>query len=114
MSYKISLILSLVFVSMFFLFAGDMISLQFAYSNLDASSITISHLISRSESINDNLINNIEANFSVDFTLLNEEEPLFGDVVDFVISQEYHSIVLSNNTMTLSIRRTSVLGYYNS
>lgn len=113
MSYKISLILSMVFVSLFFLFASDMISLQFAYSNLDATSITISHIISESLSVNNSLINDIETKFKVDFTLLNEEEPLFGDVVDFVISKEYKSIIISNNTMLISVKRSSVLGYYN-
>lgn len=113
MSSKVSLILSMIFVVMFFLFAADMISLQFAYSNLDATSITISHLISENLSVNQQLVNDIETKFNVDFTLLNEEEPLFGDVVDFVISKEYQSIIISNNTMLLSVKRSSVLGYYN-
>lgn len=113
MSSKISLIFSMIFVALFFLFAGDMVSLQFAYSNLDATSITISHIISESVSVNDALINKIENKFNVDFTLLNEEEPLFGDVVDFIISREYKSIVLSDNVMLLSVKRSSVLGYYN-
>ena len=113
MSYKISLIFSMIFVSLFFLFAGDMVSLQFAYSNLDATSITISHLISESISVNQQLINDIESQFNVDFTLLNNEEPLFGDVVVFIISKEYHSMIISNNVMLLSVKRSSVLGYYN-
>ena len=113
MSSKVSLILSMIFVVMFFLFAADMISLQFAYSNLDATSITISHLISENLSVNQQLVDDIETKFNVDFTLLNEEEPLFGDVVDFVISKEYQSIIISNNTMLLSVKRSSVLGYYN-
>ena len=113
MSSKVSLILSMIFVVMFFLFAADMISLQFAYSNLDATSITISHLISENLSVNQQLVNDIETKFNVDFTLLNEEEPLFGDVVDFVISKEYQSIIISKNTMLLSVKRSSVLGYYN-
>ena len=113
MSSKVSLILSMIFVVMFFLFATDMISLQFAYSNLDATSITISHLISENLSVNQQLVNDIETKFNVDFTLLNEEEPLFGDVVNFVISKEYQSIIISNNTMLLSVKRSSVLGYYN-
>lgn len=90
-----------------------MVSLQFAYSNLDATSITISHIISESLSVNNTLVQDIERQFNVDFTLLNQEEPLFGDVVDFVISKEYKSIVLSNNTMLISVKRSSVLGYYN-
>ena len=51
MSYKVSFILSMVFVVMYFLFAGDMISLQFIYSDLDAKSVTISYLISENGTI---------------------------------------------------------------
>ena len=113
MSYKISLILSMVFVVMFFLFAGDMISLQFAYSNLDATSITISHLISESYSIDNTFISDVEIRFHIDFYLLNDETPYFGDVVDYVIASDYKSIVLSEKSITLSVRRSSILGYYN-
>ena len=113
MSYKISLILSMIFVSLFFLFAADMVSLQFAYSNLDATSITISHLISKSVAVDETLTKNIEDEFHVDFILLNQEEPLFGDVVDFVITREYKAMVISSQTMLISVKRSSVLGYYN-
>ena len=112
MSYKISFILSMVFVAMFFFFAGDIISIQFAYSSLDAKSISISHLISKEDSLSEDFKINIEKQFLVTFTVLNEEEPLFGDVVEFVISTEYKTLVISNDPMTLSIRRSTVMGYY--
>lgn len=113
MSSKVSLILSMIFVVMFFLFAGDMISLQFAYSNLDATSVTISHLISESYAVDNTFINNVKAKYKIDFYLLNDNTPYFGDVVDYVVASEYKSIVLSDHTITLSIKRSSVVGYYN-
>ena len=113
MSSKVSLILSMMFVVMFFLFAGDMISLQFAYSNLDATSVTIGYLISESYAVDETFINNVKEKFEIDFYLINEQTPYFGDVVDYIISSEYKSIVLSDHTMTLSIKRSSVVGYYN-
>lgn len=113
MSHKISLILSMVFVVMFFLFAGDMISLQFAYSNLDATSVTIGHLISESYTVDQTFIQQVQKKYNITFILLHNETPYFGDVVDYVIRSEYKSIVLSDHTITLSIRRSSVVGYYN-
>lgn len=113
MSYKVSLILSMVFVVMFFLFAGDMISLQFAYSNLDAKAITIAHLISESAAVDKTFIDQVEEKFEVDFYLLNKTTPYFGDVVDYIVAKEYKSIVISNKAITLSVQRSSVVGYYN-
>ena len=112
MSYKISFILSMVFVAMFFFFAGDVISIQFAYSSLDAKSISISHLISEEDTLPSDFTNKIEEQFHVNFKVLNEEEPLFGDVVEFVISTEYKTLVISKDPITLSIQRSTIMGYY--
>ena len=112
MSSKIGLILSMIFVAMFFFFAGDMISIQFAYSNLDSKSITISHLISKEDTLSDNFKHHIEEQFHINFTILNQEEPYFGDVVNFVISTEFKSLVISKDPITLSIERSTVMGYY--
>ncbi|MCR5505851.1 MAG: hypothetical protein K6F07_02520 [Bacilli bacterium] len=112
MSYKISFILSMIFVSMFFFFAGDVISIQFAYSSLDSKSITISHLISKEETLSETFKKNIEEKFLVTFKVLNEEEPYFGDVVDFVISTNYKTLVISSDPITLSVQRSTVMGYY--
>ena len=40
MSYKVSFILSMIFVAFFMLFGGDMICLQYVYSDLDAKSVS--------------------------------------------------------------------------
>ena len=56
MSYKIGLILSMVFVAMFFLFGADLISIQSVYSSLDSKANNISYLISRSGVIDEELI----------------------------------------------------------
>ena len=47
MSYKISMILSMVFVSLFFLLGIDFINLQCAYTELDQKAIAISYEISK-------------------------------------------------------------------
>lgn len=112
MSSKLGLIISLAFVAMFFAFAGDMVSLQFAYTALDSISVTIGQLISEEKTINQTFINNVEQSFNVDFTLLNEEEPLFGDVVNYIIARDFKPMVISKEAITLSIKRSSIIGYY--
>ena len=112
MSYKIGFILSMVFVVMFFLFAGDLISLQFIYSDLDAKSVTISYLISEHGSLDNSFINSIEAKYGIDFVTADNYSPLFGDEVTYVIAKQYKPLIISQDEMTLSIKRTTVIGYY--
>lgn len=112
MSYKISFILSMVFVVMYFMFAGDMISLQFIYSDLDAKSVTISYLISENGTIDDNFIHYVEEKYEVDFVSVDNENPLFGDEVTYVIAKTYKPLMMSKEVMTVSIKRTTVIGYY--
>ena len=64
MSSKIGLILSMIFVAMFFVFGIDLICIQFIYSDLDAKSITISYLISQNGGLSSDLINEIEDTLS--------------------------------------------------
>ena len=112
MSYKIGFILSMIFVAMFFLFAGDMISLQFIYSDLDAKSVTISYLISENGVIDDEFVEYIETKYNVDFVTADNYTPLFGDEVTYIIAETYKPLVMSKDEMTISVKRTTVIGYY--
>ena len=103
----------MVFVCMFFLFSGDMISLQFIYSDLDAKSVTISYLISDHGSLDENFINYIENKYDIDFVYADNYAPLFGDEVTYVIAKEYKPLMMSKDIMTISISRTTIIGYYN-
>ena len=112
MSSKLGLILSMVFVALFFAFAGDMVSLQFAYTNLDAISVTIGQLIGEEKTINQAFIDKVENKYDIEFFILNEDEPIFGDVVDYIIAQDYQPMVISKESIHLSIKRSSIIGYY--
>ena len=102
----------MVFVTMFFLFSGDMISLQFIYSDLDAKSVTISYLISEHGSLDQSFIESIENKYNVDFVSADNYTPLFGDEVTYVIAKTYKPLMMSKETMTVSVQRTTVIGYY--
>ena len=97
---------------MYFMFAGDMISLQFIYSDLDAKSVTISYLISENGTIDDNFINYVEEKYEIDFISVDNDSPLFGDEVTYVIAKNYKPLMMSKDIMTVSIKRTTVIGYY--
>ena len=57
----------MIFVALFFMFAGDMICLQFIYSDLDAKSVTISYLISENGVIDNAFIERIESKYEIYF-----------------------------------------------
>ena len=112
MSYKIGLLLSMIFVALFFLFGADLISLQSAYSSLDSKANNISYLISRNGVIDNDFINYVETTFYVDFECDKHLNPTFGEKIIYTIKTQYTPLVISDDDMTLSITRMTIVGFY--
>ena len=112
MSYKIGLILSMIFVALFFLFGADLVSLQGVYSTLDSKANNISYIISRNGVIDDDFIEYIEETFNVTFECPKNLSPEFGEKIIYQVSTSYHPLVLSEEEMILTIKRMTVVGFY--
>jgi len=112
MGNKIALILSLGIVSIFFLLAGDTISLQYFYSDLDAKGTTISYLISKTGRTDDEFKKQIYDRYDVTLTFKNTTTPKIGDVVDFAISKNFDPIIISTSTMVIKVERSAMIGYF--
>ncbi len=112
MSYKIGLLLSMVFVAMFFLFGADLISIQSVYSSLDSKANNISYLISRSGVIDEDFINYIESSYYVDFECPLNLSPTFGEEITYSISTKYKPMIIDKKEMTITISRMTVVGFY--
>jgi len=112
MSYKISLILSFIFVIIFFLFGMDLLSVQYIYTDLDSKATNISYLISKKGDLEENFIKSIEANYQISFECLKNCTPKFGDLLEFKISKPYNPIIISKETINVSVKRSTVIGYY--
>ena len=112
MSYKIGLLLSMVFVTMFFLFGADLISIQSVYSSLDSKANNISYLISRSGIIDEDFINYIETSYYVDFDCSLNLSPTFGEEITYSISTKYKPMIIDKKEMTITISRMTVVGFY--
>lgn len=112
MSYKIGLLLSMVFVAMFFLFGADLISIQSVYSSLDSKANNISYLISRSGIIDEDFINYIETSYYVDFDCALNLSPTFGEEITYSISTKYKPMIIDKKEMTITISRMTVVGFY--
>lgn len=112
MSYKVGLILSMVFVALFFLFGADLITLESVYSTLDAKANNISYLISRNGVIDNEFIDYIETTFLVTFDCPKNSSPIFGDKVIYKISTSFRPLVISKTEMTVTIQRMTIIGFY--
>lgn len=112
MSYKLGMILSLFFVVAFFLLGGDMIALSNAYASLDSVSISVGYLIAKSGRVDNAYLTSLENDYCFKFLTISPNNPVHGDVVDFVISREFDPLILSNTVITIKASRTTVIGYY--
>ena len=112
MSYKIGLLLSMIFVALFFLFGADLISLQSAYSVLDAKANNISYIISRNGAIDTDFMYYIETTFGVDFICDANPAPEFGEKIYYEIRTTYLPLVISQEEMIISIKRITIIGFY--
>lgn len=112
MSYKLGLMLSMVFVVLFLLLGGDMMCLSAAYSYLDSHSISIGYLIAKSGRVDQEYLNYLEETYNVNFETISPTEPSMGDVVKYTIYRYYHPLIMSNHDVKLTASRTTVIGYY--
>ena len=112
MSSKLGLMLSMIFVVMFFLLAGDMMCLSYAYSNIDSTSITIGYVIAKSGRVDEEFLTHLEEVYNVKFLTISPSHPSQGDIVDFVIYQNYDPLILSKDPITLKASRSTIIGYY--
>ena len=106
------MILSMIFVIAFLLLGADMMCMSAAYSQLDSTSITIGYLIAKNGSTSKKFIKELEEKYNVKFETISPSSPSSGDVVDFVIYQNYNPLILSNGPITLKASRSTIIGYY--
>ena len=112
MSSKIGLLISLVFFTMFFLLALDVMCIQYQYSDLDAQSVVIGYEIAHLETIDEENISHIEENHQVTIVNVSNHDPKFGDVVSYTIMRAYQPLIVSSETMEIVVNRSVVIGYY--
>lgn len=112
MSYKLSLMISMMFVIFFSFFAIDLLSIQNTYSLLDSKSINISYFLSKNGDVSEDSINYIERVYKVDFELVSGENPAFGDDIIYNLSTVYSPFVIGED-FKITIQRMTVVGYFN-
>ena len=112
MSSNLGTILSMIMVVSFLLLGGDMVCLSASYSSLDSVSHSISYLIAKERRCDEDYLSYLESKYEVSFYSISTNYPVSGDVVTYVIGREYSPLIISNTSLALKVKRTTVVGYY--
>ena len=112
MSSKLGVILSSLFIVIAFLFSFDLINIQFIYADLDAKSVNISYLISRSPNLDAEFWSHIGEKYDVFVLCEKTGATVFGEEIDFELSQDYRPLIMSKENLAVSIKRTAIVGYF--
>ncbi len=112
MSSKLGLILSLIFVALFFAFGVDLLAVQNGYTNLMYTANDIAYTIAKNGKLDEALILGFKKQFKVDFECVSNCAGAKGELVVFIISKDVEVALISNRPITLSIKRSAIFGYY--
>lgn len=112
MSSKLGTIFSLMFVVMVFLFGLDLLCLQFSYSTLDSKGVSIAYYIAKTSRIDEEYLSYLANKYEVEIKVEDGQSTNYGDVVEFVLYDEFDPFIIARENIPLSIRRTTVIGYY--
>ena len=112
MAYKISFILSFIFVAQIFLMGADLISIQYIYSELDSLSISVGHMISLQGGLNQNIKEYVSLACGGEIYALNNEVPSYGNPYTFFIKKPFDPFVLSEESIDITVKRSVLIGYY--
>ena len=113
MSYKLGLLLSMVFLMSVLLLVGDMTNLALVKNGLDSVALTISYRIAMDGYLSkqcETLASTYSAKVAYEEGELSTHR--IGDTVRFVVYRDYSPLILSKDTLTVAVHRSAVVGYY--
>jgi len=111
MSYKLGLLLSLVYMISTLLLGGDIFCLIAVHNNLDAIALTVSYRISMDGRVSNETIDWIR-NEGAEYVAVTETTPRIGDTFVFEIYKDYEPMIIKKSTIRVAVRRSTVVGFY--
>lgn len=113
MSYKLGLLLSMVFLMSVLLLAGDLLNVAVIKNSLDALATVVSYRIAKEGQVSSDTRSLIES-YGALFRLEDGERVAFriGDTVTYYLQKEYQPFVLQKEMMNVTVRRSALIGYY--
>ena len=112
MSSKLGVMLSSLFIIVAFLFSFDIINVQFLYADLDAKSVNITYLISRSPKLDRVFWTDVSERYHVLISCNKYGATTFGEEIDYELSTSFKPFIMSQENVEVSIKRTAIVGYF--
>ncbi len=112
MGSKIGFILSLFMVVITMMCMGDLNNVSTIKSSLDALSVTVAESISLHGYVSPELERFMDKNQTT-YILSTTQAPAYGDTVEFMLFRPYKAMVISKSVLSISVRRTAIVGYLN-
>ena len=113
MGSKLGFILSLLFLVQLFAMVGDLMSIQFIYTNLDAVSVTAGYLISTKGQITNEVIELVKNEANATIEQIGDSPALLGSTFEYRISKSYNAMIIDQKAIEIAVVRSVVIGYYN-
>ncbi|MBE6135214.1 MAG: hypothetical protein E7179_04315 [Erysipelotrichaceae bacterium] len=111
MAYKLGLLLSIAFMMAVILLVGDMALLSGVRGELDALSLTVSYRIAYEGRLSEGT-KGLVSSYGAEIELETKGALRIGDVATFSVYKTYTPFVLGKGPMTITVRRSTVVGYY--
>lgn len=112
MAYKLGFILSMLFLVQLFAMVGDLMSIQFIYTNLDAVSVTAGYVISSKGFITQEVVDLVQEQAGATIVEIGTSTPMIGEIIEYKISKSYKAIIINTEEMEIAVVRSIVIGYY--
>jgi hypothetical protein len=92
---------------------SDLLVLQSIFQDLDAISMNVSYLISKSGSVNSVVLDYLKNKNGV--VIIYEENAVYqlGDICSYTLSYAYTPVFISRDELQITINREAIIGYYN-
>ncbi len=113
MAYKLGLLLSFVFMMSVMLFAGDLLCVSQIHSALDSIALTVSYRVAKEGMVSDETKDFVR-NSGAEFIPVTSGTPSLGETYEFIIAKRYKPIIMSKNETVISVKRSTVIGFYDS
>ncbi len=110
MGSKLGFILTLFFIIEVIAYSGDLYSIQAIHSALDATAMTVAKKVSLDGEVSAETLSLIKKNKAT-ISVQTEGSLRQGDIFVFTLSREYDPLVMSKSSMTVSVNRSTVIGY---
>ena len=115
MAYKMSLMLSMVFLMFLFLTSTDLICVSQTNSNMNALAITVAYRVQKDGKITNETFALVdEYGCSMTYSAPSGNYLRVGDTFKFALHKAYRPLIMSKDPMVITVTHSCVVGFYDS